>query len=201
MIIGAVVVIAIALSLNGCSDSQDSTDVGDVESADNAEYELHLKVHHVAFGNYHTCLVIVSDSNHTRYISVNDKYKKFEWLNYSDSEDSKFFTIGAGGAAGFVGTLEARYNRSKDKELEIAVEFTKLGAYNADKIQKIINYHEYYMSHKNPRYEARPDPKDKSYNCNSYTHGLLNVVNISCNQSTFNTPGWSKPLPAKYFGA
>ena len=64
--------------------------------------------------------------------------------------------------------------------------------------EAFVSVEQIYM---NPRYEARPESRDKSYTCNSYPHGLLNVMNISCKQSRFNTPGWSKPLPAKYFGA
>ena len=202
IIIGVVVLVAFAATLCGCSDSQDSTKVNDVETADNSEYAMYLKVHKVALGNYHTCLVIVTSSDNTKYISI-DKSKSNVWNIYSSQSDSKYFTIGAGGSSKsqLSGNLVSDYNRPRDKDLTIAKEMQKLDDIDKDKIQEIVKYHEYYMSHGNLQYTLFPSGKNDKYNSNSFTCGLLNVAKISYTDPGFKVPGWDKPLLDKYFGA
>ena len=69
-----------------------------------------------------------------------------------------------------------------------------------DKIQNIINLQDYYDDYKRkPAYWAFPEDIPNTYNCNSFSHGLLNAANITCDKPEHKVPGWDIPLDKSYF--
>ena len=180
--------------------TQDFNKVETPKATDSAEFELYLKVHFVAFGMYHSCLVVMANIANTQCISVNDN--NFRWIPHPSQADFRYFTLGAGGSSRTMlsGKLVSAYNRGKDQELERAVEMQNLGNRTSNDIQKMVNYQDYYMTHDQPPYTPVPGRRSQKYNCNSFAHGLLNVMGISCSKPSHFVPGWDKPLPSKYFG-
>lgn len=100
------------------------------------------------------------------------------------------------------------YNRKKDINLSTALVMRSLGTMTKEKIDSIVKCNEYYFHSNNmPMYAAFPGKHVEAYNCNSFTHGLLNASGIGCpdlnaeqKSRGYKFPGLNKPVPKSYFG-
>ena len=171
------------------------------EAANGEGFEVCIKAHEIALNLCHTCLVIFAENLEglAGYVYLGNQVVTYE--NNKDSNNRDYFTIGAGGeTAGFFGCLKNGYNRKKDIVLSTAIEMKSLGNMTKDDIDRIVSCHEYYDKHSKPKYAALPGKKSKKYNCNCFTHGLLEAANIKHTKPSRNVPGWDKPVPKSYFG-
>lgn len=163
-------------------------------------FELYLKVHHVCYGNYHCCLVIMVPDSVQRKDLISTQTN---W-DFISNYDCRFFTVGAGGDAlsSMAGKLTGDYNRKKDILLDIAVERSKLVDLHKDDVNDIITFTEYFRENSSLPYALFPNIGVKYYNSNSFARGLLDAakVDYSEHDPTHNVPGWDKPVPEKYFG-
>lgn len=100
------------------------------------------------------------------------------------------------------------YNRENDVDLSTALVMRSLGTMTKEKIDSIVKCNEYYFHSNNmPMYAAFPGKHVEAYNCNSFTHGLLNASGIGCpdlnaeqKSRGYKFPGFNKPVPKSYFG-
>jgi RHS repeat-associated protein len=174
-------------------------------------------VHLVAFGNYHTSIIIIVDSNSKFY---NDP----QFLTFGNPKlNLKYITIGAGPTTTIGLFLPGKdrlvngINRPKDMILDNKVELLFLKLFNpsnniCDKhinkdntIDKLLELNDNYQKYNELLdfpldYDLWPSPNNDGYNSNSFVHGLLlssGIMNIPT--PTFSVPGWNKPVSESMF--
>jgi len=123
----------------------------------------------------------------------------------TDGNGNKYLTIGAG----LGGAMKLVSNRNRPTDMAEQDGAMDIGASDKDcenkQIDKLLELDNNYQD--NLYYEASPQAVNNSYNCNSYTHGLLNAAGIVAPDVVGNIvesegggfPGWERPVPAQYF--
>ncbi len=161
-------------------------------------------VHEVAFGRYHTSVLVFALKESIYY-----DLEHFTQLggNWSDNwKDIHYVTFGAGPASGLSGDLlTADYNRTKDIQLDIKVQMVNLTTSPAvnENINLLLENHEYYCNlgeDARPTYNLIPGTENEQ-NSNSYAVGLLNASGIDdLGEPIYKVPGYKYPLASSYFG-
>lgn len=169
-----------------------------------AVFTISVQVHKVFADNYHASLRLIPE-NQKKY----EHDKRFANILKIDGKCYRYATIGAG-PGGFLGRkLVSGINRWKDLRQDIKVEYALVdlkGALQDEIIEKLLENREHYRD--NLDYDIFPAATeeqqvwyrpDDSYNSNSFISGLLQSLKLDAPQLNHNTPGYDKPLPAKFF--
>jgi hypothetical protein len=122
-----------------------------------------------------------------------------------DASGTWFLTIGAESSSNDCGgDLVSDLNRSSDLNPDIAIYRERLSyplGQEDEIIRGLLSADANYTD--DLPYACRPSFNDLSYNSNSYSHGMLDVVGIAPPLPPFLLPylhwGWRKPVPAEEF--
>jgi chitobiase/beta-hexosaminidase-like protein/Big-like domain-containing protein len=175
-----------------------------------AKTGIFAKGHEVLLGAYHVAIRIVpKNQTHWRRvggIDVNGKFTRWTDIFKYKLNFVYFATLGAGSSLnkGCDGFLESAPNRDRDVNVSPShleallvpshLEDTKIGLL----FDRDSNFNDADLP-----YACYPDVPipDKTYNSNSYTHGLLNASGIMAPMFATNAlfPGWGKPVPSHKF--
>ena len=161
-------------------------------------------VHEVAFGNYHTSVIVFANSE-------SEYYNRKEFSQYGDTwsenwRNIHYLTMGAGPKEQIAfDPLTSGYNRNKDVMLDIKVQMVNLTDSRSvnEQIDRLLTCHQYFndlVEELRPSYDLFPQNENEQ-NSNSYAVGLLIASGIDdLGMPEYNVPGYKFPLASSYFG-
>lgn len=161
-------------------------------------------VHEVAFGNYHTSVIVFANSE-------SEYYNRKEFSQYGDTwsenwRNIHYLTMGAGPKEQIAfDPLTSGYNRNKDVMLDIKVQMVNLTDSHSvnEQIDRLLTCHQYFndlVEELRPSYDLFPQNENEQ-NSNSYAVGLLIASGIDdLGMPEYSVPGYKFPLASSYFG-